>query len=74
MYKEICVSTLQGVLKKESNLDEEIQMDILCHQLIGGNADVIENNQVAKLLNWKLYYHMVLFREEYEKDPKNYLV
>ena len=74
IYREICESTLQGVIKKESSLDEQTQMNIVCAQLTGGSADIIEDMQVAKLLNWKVYYHMVKFREEYLADPKNYLV
>ena len=67
IYKEICHSTLQGEIEKESSLDPQTQMDIVC-------ADIIEDMTVAKLLNWKVYYHMVKFKLEYEKDKKNYLV
>lgn len=74
VHKETCLATIQGQIISSSNVEERIFYDIVCNQLIGSMYSIFDDTQLAYLLNWKVYYHLIVFLNNYQLDQARIIV
>lgn len=66
-FNDICRITLQQRDIKNKELV------LICNQIIGSSAYIVEENDMAVMFYWRVFLHMVLVRNRYDKTPKNLL-
>lgn len=66
-FNDICRITLQ-----QRDIGNK-ELSLICNQIIGSSAHIVEDNQLAVMFYWRVFLHVVLVRNQYDKTPKNLL-
>ena len=72
-YAQICDTVLIDQIKPQGTNNPKQMQDIACNQLLGSTADYVDHTHLARILNWKVYYHILQFLDEYKKTPNDFL-